>query len=192
MLADRREFLRAAASAGASWAAADLCEIEQAVGWAAEQSARPAGAEPSALSRADAETIEAMAARIVPAVDGRPGAREAGVVVFIDRALATFNAGQRRVYANGIADLNRRARRLRKGATTFQSLDAADQDAVLHQIEKSRFFQAVRVDTIVGMFALPSWGGNRDHAGWRLLGLTHQPVFQPPFGYYDGEIHRGR
>jgi len=31
------------------------------------------------------------------------------------------------------------------------------------------FFQAVRLDTIVGTFALPSWGGNRDYLGWRLL-----------------------
>ena len=29
-------------------------------------------------------------------VDGRPGAHEAGVVFFIDKALATFNAGQKK------------------------------------------------------------------------------------------------
>ena len=43
----------------------------------------------------------------------------------------------------------------------------------------------MRFDTLVGTFALPSWGGNRDFAGWRLLGVEHQPFFQAPFGYYD-------
>jgi len=49
----------------------------------------------------------------------------------------------------------------------------------------------LRFDTIVGCLALPIWGGNRDYAGWRLVGLDHQPVFQPPFGYYDREANGG-
>ena len=48
----------------------------------------------------------------------------------------------------------------------------------------------MRFDTIVGTFALPSWGGNRDYAGWHLLGLEHQMRFQAPFGYYDADINR--
>jgi gluconate 2-dehydrogenase gamma chain len=70
-------------------------------------------------------------------------------------------------------------------------LTADQQDQILKGIEKTDFFQAVRFGTICGTFALPSWGGNRDHAGWRLIGLTHQPVFQPPFGYYDAEARKG-
>ena len=59
---------------------------------------------------------------------------------------------------------------------------------MLRDIEQTPFFQAARFDTIVGTFALPTWGGNRDYAGWHMLGLEHQPAFQPPFGYYDAEI----
>ena len=59
-------------------------------------------------------------------------------------------------------------------------------------IERTPFFQAVRFDTIVGMFALPTWGGNRDYAGWHMLGLEHQPQFQPPFGYYDADANARR
>ena len=40
--------------------------------------------------------------------------------------------------------------------------------------------------TQAGMFALPEYGGNRDHKGWELIGFEHQHVWQPPFGYYDG------
>src|SRR5262245_36499531 len=41
------------------------------------------------LTAAEAADIEAVAAQIIP-TDDSPGAREAGVVYFIDRALATF------------------------------------------------------------------------------------------------------
>src|SRR4051794_29392930 len=43
----------------------------------------------SFFSAADAADVEAVAAQIIP-TDDTPGAREAGVVHFIDRALATF------------------------------------------------------------------------------------------------------
>ncbi len=41
------------------------------------------------LSAAEAADVEAVAAQIVP-TDDSPGAREAGAVYFIDRALSTF------------------------------------------------------------------------------------------------------
>ena len=190
-LHNRRAFLRAAVAAGAAWTAADLLAVEDALAWAADQTAKPgSGGSFTVLSAADAEAIDALSARIIPAVDGRPGAHEAGVVFFIDKALATFNAGQKKMYADGVQDLNRRAARKWKGSASFATLTPAQQDELLHDIEKSPFFQAARFDTIIGTFALPSWGGNRDYVGWHMLGLDHQPRFQPPFGEYDAEVNR--
>jgi gluconate 2-dehydrogenase gamma chain len=189
---DRRAFLRAAAAAGVAWAGADLLHVEEALAWAAQQ-AQSGGGDLKTLTRPDADVVDAMTSRILPPVDGRPGAHEAGALYFIDRALATFNAGQKKQYLDGIADLKRRAARKWKSAS-FAALTADQQDAVLRTIEKTPFFQAVRFDTICGTLALPAWGGNRDHAGWRLIGLTHQPAFQPPFGYYDAataDVKRG-
>jgi gluconate 2-dehydrogenase gamma chain len=188
-LQSRRAFLRAAAAAGAAWSAADLLSVEEALSWSAEQATAKTSGGYAALSAGEAETIVALSSRIIPSVDGRPGAREAGVVFFVDRALATFNAGQRKVYAEGLQDLNRRAADMFK-ATAFSNLTGAQQDEVIRAIEKTPFFQAVRFDTIVGTFALPTWGGNRDYAGWHLIGLEHQPRFQPPFGAYDVEANR--
>jgi gluconate 2-dehydrogenase gamma chain len=190
---DRRAFLRAAAAAGVAWAGADLFHVEEALAWAAEQ-AQPGGGELKTFTRPQADVVEAMTSRILPSVDGRPGAREAGVLYFVDHALSTFNAGQTKQYLDGIADLNRRAARKVKGSSSFAALTPEQQDEVLKAIEKTAFFQAVRFDTICGTFALPAWSGNRDHAGWRLIGLTHQPAFQPPFGYYDSatsDVKRG-
>lgn len=191
-LEDRRAFLRAASAAGVAWAAGDLLQVEAALAWAAQQVQTGAAGNLEAFTRSEAEVIDALTSRILPSVDGRPGAREAGVLYFIDRALATFNASQKKLYADGIADLDRRAARKQMGAANFAALTPGQQDDVLRAVEKTPFFQAARFDTICGAFALPTWGGNRDHAGWRVIGLTHQPAFQPPFGYYDAETKQGR
>jgi gluconate 2-dehydrogenase gamma chain len=189
-LQTRRTFLRAAAAAGAAWAAVDLAQVEEALAWAGEQVAKPEAQALGALTRPQADVLDAVASRILPSVDGRPGAREAGAVYFIDRALATFNAGQKKLYVDGVADLNRRAARRAKGAAGFAALTAAQQDEVLREIEKTQFFQTARFDTIVGAFALPTYGGNRDYAGWHMLGFEHQPRFQAPFGFYDADANR--
>ncbi len=168
----------------------DLVQVEDALAWATEQAATPGVAGLSALTKPQADVLEAATSRILPSVDGKPGAHEAGVVYFIDRALATFNAGQKTAYANGIRDLNQRASSKASGAASFAALTPAQQDDVLHEIEKTPFFQSLRFDTIIGTFALPSWGGNRDYAGWHLLGFEHQMRFQAPFGYYDADINR--
>jgi hypothetical protein len=188
-LHDRRAFLRAALAAGAAWATTDLDTVEAALAWSGEQ-ARTGAAAATALTPAQAKVVEAVTARIIPAVDGHPGAREAGAVHFIDRALATFNAPQKTLYADGVADLNRRATAKAPGTASFATLPAAQQDDVLREVEKTPFFQAVWLDTVVGTFALPTWGGNRDYTGWHLLGFDHRPSFQAPFGYYDAEIAR--
>ena len=177
-------------AAGAAWAAADLIEIEDALAFASQQTSANLAAQTRALTPAQAEVVSALTSRILPAVDGRPGAREAGALAFIDRALATFNAAQRPLYTQGIADLNRRAQARVTRVTGFAALTSGQQDEVIREIEATPFFQAVRLDTIVGTFALPSWGGNRDYLGWHLLGLEHQMTFQAPFGYYDTDVNR--
>ena len=67
----------------------------------------------SFLSAAEAADIEAVAAQIIP-TDDSPGAREAGVVYFIDRALATFLLAARR-------RLSRAARRVPGGVSRTAS-----------------------------------------------------------------------
>jgi hypothetical protein len=179
----RRSFLRAAATAGAAWAAADLVRVEEALAWALDQKRTPAPPAFTALTAAQAKTVEAVAYGSSRRQTAGRGHARAGVVHFIDRALATFNAAQKPLYVGGIEDLDRRG---------FGTLTADGQAEVLREIERTPFFQAIRFDTIVGMFALPTWGGNRGHAGWHMLGLEHQPQFQPPFGTYDADANASR
>jgi gluconate 2-dehydrogenase gamma chain len=186
----RRAFLKAAVAAGAAWATADLFEVEEALAFASQQTSATISAQTRTLTAAQMEVVSALTSRILPAVDGRPGAGQAGAAYFIDRALGTFNAAQRPLYTAGIADLNRRAQAKVAGVASFAALTAAQQDDVIRDIEATQFFQAVRLDTIVGTFALPTWGGNRDYMGWHLLGFEHQLSFQAPFGYYDADVNR--
>jgi gluconate 2-dehydrogenase gamma chain len=186
----RRMFLRAAVAASAAWVVADVAQVEDALAWAAHQTTEAGRYEVTVLTAEQAATIDALTSRIIPSIDGRPGAHEAGAVYFIDRSLATFNAAQKKLYADGVKDLNRRASRRWKGPAGFTASTAAQQIALLHEIEKTPFFQTARFDTIVGTFALPASGGNREYAGWHMLGFEHQPRFQPPFGFYDADANR--
>ncbi|MEU4362638.1 gluconate 2-dehydrogenase subunit 3 family protein [Promicromonospora sp. NPDC023987] len=53
-------------------------------------------------------------------------------------------------------------------ATSDDVLDQAEE--VFGTVSPGGFFSMVRADTIEGMFADPAYGGNRDLAGWRLVG----------------------
>lgn len=138
------------------------------------------------FTEADAAEIAAVAALIIPS-DVTPGAREAGVIDFIDRALSSFAREQRPLFAAGLADLAHRAAGAHPGAKSFASLDASQQAEILHQLEqsKSEFFTAMLAATAAGMFANPEYGGNRDKIGWKLIGFDDRFFWQEPFGYYD-------
>ena len=133
------------------------------------------------LTKEDAADLEAMAAEIIP-TDDLPGAREAGVIWFIDGALADYHRDQQKLYRDGLADLRRRA------GGAFASATATRRVELLTAIESTDFFRAVRTHTVMGFLADPRYGGNRDHAGWKVLGFSHAHVYRPPFGAYDGEV----
>jgi len=128
--------------------------------------------------------------RIFPS-DGTPGAKEAGVIHFMDKALATFAAPQKPQLLMGLDDLNKKVAGKWPGQTSFAALQPQQQDELLKEIEQGPFFGQLRFATVVGMFANPSYGGNQNQAGWKLLGFEAHGVFQPPFGYYDAEAQRG-
>jgi gluconate 2-dehydrogenase gamma chain len=136
------------------------------------------------LSAADAADIEAVAAQIIP-TDDTPGAREAGVIYFIDRALATFLAQLASEYHDLLAEFRTAFRAKHPDAASFASLPSEQQIAFLKTVDRTHFFEATRLLTLLGMFTNPTYGGNRDFVGWQLLGFEDKHVFQPPFGYYD-------
>ena len=145
------------------------------------------------LSHEQALDVEALAALIIPSEEGsHPGARDAGVIDFIDHALATWAVPQRKLVIPGVDQLNSRARTLWPGAARFAFLDRERQLILIRDVDRSPFFETVRFLTVFGMFALPLHRGNRNETGWRLLGFENHHAWQPPFGYYDAQLPDGK
>jgi len=138
------------------------------------------------LDPATAGEIEAIAAQIIPFVDG-PGAREAGVIYFIDRALSTFAADDVDMYRAGMLHLQQKRRELFPDSTTIATLSAEQQMMLIRAIETSRLFDLLRTHTVLGFLGNPSYGGNRGGVGWQQIGFDSRMAYQPPFGYYDAE-----
>ncbi|HKU88253.1 MAG TPA: gluconate 2-dehydrogenase subunit 3 family protein [Steroidobacteraceae bacterium] len=136
------------------------------------------------LGAADAADVEALTSQIIPS-DDTPGAREAGVTFFIDRALGSFFAHWRPGFMEGLAGFQAAVRAADPQAASFAALTPEQQIDFLHGVERTPFFEQARLLTCCGMFSDPSYGGNRDLVGWRLLGFEDQHTFEPPFGYYD-------
>jgi len=74
----------------------------------------------------EARTVEAIAERIIPGGDGDIGATDAGVVYYIDRAVAGFSPGLQKVYRLGLRALEGFCRL--KYAESFVDLDPERQD----------------------------------------------------------------
>ena len=185
MTSTRRDFLRASASAlGGAWLTAQWPAILAAA--SAARTAQAAGAAFTHLDPDDARDLEGIAAQIIP-TDDTPGAREAGVIYFIDAALGSFAAARAGLLRDGLAALNAKVQSAHAPATRFAALDDPTQEAVLKSEEKSPFFGEMRFLTLAGMLSLPSYGGNRDEVGWKLIGFDHRHVWAPPFGYYDAQ-----
>jgi gluconate 2-dehydrogenase gamma chain len=137
------------------------------------------------FSASEARTMRAFASQIIPSGDGTAGAEEAGVVDFVDRTLIRpLYADAATTIRAGLADLDARARSLGARAG-FASLHGAQQIHVMRDVERTPFFETARTMIIVGMFAEPSYGGNRNGSGWAMIGMQHQPSYAAPFGWYD-------
>jgi gluconate 2-dehydrogenase gamma chain len=180
-LVSRRSFLiDAARVAAAGWL---TLELQLLVSCARDDGQRDADF--ANLTAAEGRTLRAFASQILPSDDDVPGADEAGVVYFVDRAFGMpFFADSAAVIRSGLADLDARAKRA-GGRRDFASASRAEQIAIMRAIEATPFFADARTLVVIGMFADPSYGGNRGGAGWSLLALERRPSFIAPFGWYD-------
>lgn len=144
----------------------------------------------SYLDKKAAADIEALTGEIIPSGDS-PGAREAGVVYFIDRALHTFDQAQQGLYRSGLEHTEAQRKSLFPRSQSISELTSAQRVELLRSIERTDFFQLLRDHTVCGFLSDPSYGGNRGGVGWQLIGFDNQHVHHPPFGYYDAQEKEG-
>jgi gluconate 2-dehydrogenase gamma chain len=169
----RRQLLAGAAVYGGSAVVA--------LHWPRAARAAQESAAPLVFSAQEWQTVDAIAARIVPSDDGTPGAREAGCVNFIDKALAHEEAASRPAYTAGLVAVDGVA--MEAHGESFAALSAARQDALLEALQDGTavgwseaagpspdFFETLRVHTLTGFLADPKYGGNRNWVGWKHVG----------------------
>ena len=205
---DRRQFLsRGLAAVGATWTAAHWPAVLSAAEHAHKAAASPETQKFEFFTPAEAREIEALSSCIIPS-DGTPGAREAGVVYFIDRALVTFSVDDQKTYREGLPELQKRVTELFPGVSLFSAATPDQQEAVLESLDEAGakaspqrpqrlryrrsaaaqpLFEVLRVHTIAGFLIDPEVGrkGNRDGLGWAVIGREPGHGFQLPFGFYD-------
>jgi gluconate 2-dehydrogenase gamma chain len=122
------------------------------------------------LSKEEAREVSALASLIIPS-GSTPGAREAGVIYFIDAALATFDRRKREAYRRGLSMAQARREELFPGSTGIASLKAGDQLRLAGAIEHTEFFEMLRIHTVMAFLGRPEYGGNRNQTGWALIGF---------------------
>lgn len=183
----RRKFLKSSGSIfGASWVAINMPLILSASQTAMENKQADVGF--NNISALEAIELSAIVDQIIPE-DETPGATEAGVVYFIDAALGGFMSAKAPALRQGLEELQLKVRAVHPKISRFSELSPDQQIEMLRSIEETALFETLYFQTMCGMFCLPEYGGNRDHAGWELIGFNHQHVWQPPFGYYDADAH---
>ena len=130
----RRQFLfRSATGLGGAWLNMQWPAI-----LAAQNHAREAANSHTVLvfqffSPEQAAEVEAAAAQIIPA-DDTPGAREARVIYFIDRALVTFDKDKQPAYLLGLRELQVKTLELFPLAKSFSvDLTTTDRGSACHR-----------------------------------------------------------
>jgi hypothetical protein len=134
----------------------------------------------------EARTLAAISDQLIPP-DHDPGADWARVVNYIDIQLCGPYVRWCRTYREGLACLNR-ASRVRFGQP-FASLTSDQQISFLRAMESNEllptdwdnispaaFFDLLLNHTMPGYYGDSRHGGNREHASWKMVGLTYPPV----------------
>jgi gluconate 2-dehydrogenase gamma chain len=155
------------------------------------------------FTAAEARIAGAAMARIFPDDDLGPGARAAGTLYYLDRALGGAEMELQGFYRSALRRLEAVA--VTRFGTGFAASTPAQQDELIAALAADSlpefgrapgglaFFAVLRSHTIEGMFSDPAHGGNRDLVGWRLLGYYGpQPSYSHAEQQLDAKIVRDR
>jgi gluconate 2-dehydrogenase gamma chain len=158
--------------------------------------ASPATPLKGGLTERQMTTLAAACERVLPR-DEDPGAVDANVPEYVVRQLKTPEmANIRSGFIKGLDVLERRSQGRFKVA--FFEAPADQQDALLRDFKnmnpasgEARFYELLVVLTLEGFLGDPSYGGNKDYVGWKLVGFGTSS----PGSGYDGahalHHHRG-
>jgi gluconate 2-dehydrogenase gamma chain len=122
----------------------------------------------------EATLVDALCEQIIPA-DKDPGARQAGVVRYIDRQLTGPLQRFARSYRTRLPELEHAC--IHATGKKFVELPAPEQTRFLEGVEKgpnqslATFFAMIVDHTMQGFYGDPKHGGNAGDASWKMLGI---------------------
>ena len=142
-----------------------------------------------------ARGLEAIIDQIIPP-DDFPGGKDAGVLYFIDNALAGWQRGDRWDYVAGLEGVDESSQIM--FGNKFSDLNSDQQIKVLEALERGeargeiwrrfqvsegqegesssqRFFSLVVRHTMQGYYADPKYGANKDSKSWTMIGYVGAP-----------------
>jgi gluconate 2-dehydrogenase gamma chain len=197
----RRDFLQMLSGyVGAGWLAANWPAMVSAAEHA-HQVAKSSNPALEVLTSEQAHELDALTSCLIP-TDDKPGAHEAGVVYFIDRALKTYSSESLPTYQKGLEAVQKYTAENFPGVTRFSEASEEQKLKILTDLSaesdlqkgvphrglpagSTDFLRTLRFDTICGFLVDPEGGGNRNFAGWKAIGRDEAHNFAPPFGFYD-------
>ncbi len=134
----------------------------------------------------EARLVGAIVEQIIP-TDQDPGARDAGVVNYIDKQLAGFFRRHAETYRQCLIGVQQTSQALFKN--DFEALGWVDQTTVLKALESGQvkeaawknqssrgFFDMIRQHTMQGFYGSPRHGGNKGFASFKMIGLDVPPI----------------
>ncbi len=124
----------------------------------------------------EAALVDALSEQIIPA-DKDPGARQAGVVHYIDRQLTGPLRRFAKTYRTRLPELDHAC--VRAMGKRFSELPFPEQTRFLEGIEKgdakdlATFFNMLIDHTMQGFYGDPKYGGNAEAVSWKMMGIEH-------------------
>lgn len=142
-----------------------------------------------------AATLEAIVDELVPP-DDFPGGKDAGVLYFMDNALARWDQQARWDYVVGLEGINESSQIMFQ--KDFTGLTSDQKQQVLRAVEageapgriwtrfgpeegradaaaSKRFFDLLLRHTMQGYYGDPEYGGNKDRTSWTMIGYVGAP-----------------
>lgn len=170
---DRRRFLISVAVTGSVTLAPWPVEADQ------PSRARDAAAAPECkvLTVDQATTLGAIVEQFIP-TDDYPGAKQAGVVSYIDGILSgPYSGFYKNKYEEGLKIIDQVSRQ--RFGNHFAALDQDHQSSVLEMLENgkageksgSEFFSLCLRHTMEGYYGNPKDGANYGGASWKMIGF---------------------
>lgn len=177
----RRRFVASALAGGAALGCLGESVVSRALRAALEESRRPppwGGTwDLRYFTPGQAIIADALLERLLPGdpARGRPGAREAHVVVYVDRSLVERPELSMKTTVDLLAAVDAAAHE--RTGVGFAEADGQVQDEIIVDVQRGEIpgltmvFDQLLVRGLEGFLGSPNHGGNHERVAWRWLGL---------------------